>query len=135
MTPDDFEHLLDACGSAPERWPPGSRAGAERLLRHSGEARHALLAQREVDAWLAPTDARSGFPDFAGRASAQRQLPPMTPAVRALRTAALASATAAAALVAIGLGTATGFAHGRGEDPGQLLTAALSWPGEAPDAG
>lgn len=134
MTPDDFEHLLDTCGSAPERWPSGARESAERLLGRSKAARRALQAQREVDGWLAANGASAGFPDFAVRATARRQLASMTPVVRALRTGALASATAAAALLAVGLGTATGLAHGRGEDPGQTLTAALSWPGEAPDA-
>ena len=135
MTPDEFGKLLDTCGGAPRSWPAGARAGAERLLAHSQTAREALHAQQQVERWLAEDEPLAPPRDFAGRAMQARQLAALTPRGRVLRTGSWAVAAAAAAVFVVALGTATGMAHGRSDDPSQVLTAALSWTGETPDAG
>ena len=134
MTPEEFRNLLDACGATPEHWPPGARAGAERLLAVSQIARNAIRAQQEIDHWLARSRYAGALPDFAARAMRARQLAPILPVRRALISTSRSAAVAAAALLTAGLGTATGLAHARAEQPTQMLATALSTPGEAVDA-
>ena len=134
MTPKEFGDLLDACGGAPEHWPPGARASAERLLDTSNTARKTLRAQQEIDHWLSSSGETGALPDFAARAIRRRQLGAISPARSVLIGMGRSAFAATAALVAIGLGTATGFTHARADEPTQVLAAALSTPGEAPDA-
>ncbi|MCZ7657622.1 MAG: hypothetical protein M5U07_07065 [Xanthobacteraceae bacterium] len=49
MTLAQLQRLIEACGSAPEQWPPGERAAAERLLAASAPARGLLARAREFD--------------------------------------------------------------------------------------
>ena len=135
MTPKEFGDLLDACGGAPEHWPPGARVGAERLLAVSPTAREALHAQQELDHWLASSRETGALPDFAARAMRRRQLGPLSPARSALINVGRGAIAGMAALVAVGLGTATGFTYSRADEPIQVLAAALSPPAEVPDAG
>jgi anti-sigma-K factor RskA len=53
MTLEEFNDLLDAKGPNPDTWPWLKRRAAKALLTRSGEARAALDAARQADAFLA----------------------------------------------------------------------------------
>lgn len=55
----EFEALLDRFGSDPAAWPSPARAGADRLLERSSEAREALAAAEELKARLRNSDVKA----------------------------------------------------------------------------
>ena len=129
MTTEDLIDLIDRCGADPALWPPGARAGAERALAASPEARSVLEAMRRVERTLAATRGVDGARDFA--APALRQAQP-----RAVRLWKARAGWAAAAAAALSLGVFTGARTGAAADePAVTLDHALALAGEVIDAG
>ncbi len=60
MTRDELQHLLDAHGADPSRWPAERREDAAALIGSDVDARVDLEAARELDAMLARFSALSG---------------------------------------------------------------------------
>jgi hypothetical protein len=122
MTPQEFEDLIDRHGGDLTRWPAGLRAEAAALLRLSVPARDALAAMREVERFLAASDAPTrDHQAMAARASRRPQRRPVHRYV-----AKTGWSAAAAVLLAIGILIGrTGGLIGD-DDPSTTLARALA---------
>lgn len=76
MTLARFQHLLDAHGTDPARWPQPERVAAERLLAADRDAASALAQARALDALIARDTVAESDPTRVLRALATRPLPP-----------------------------------------------------------
>jgi hypothetical protein len=90
MTMAEFQHMLDAYGAYPPRWPADKRNAATRLLAEESQARQALARASRLDATIGSTlDVGSADGSRVLAALAAQPLPPQRHRWWALPTALL----------------------------------------------
>ena len=92
MKLSDLQHLIDAHGTDPDRWPPAQRAAAEGLLAREPTARTMLDRARTLDAAITRTLQANGADEIAARRVLAGLAAPLPRQKRGLLTRLLPSA-------------------------------------------
>jgi hypothetical protein len=105
MTLERLGVLLDAYGAVPDRWPPGEREAARRLLGQSAAARALLEEAETLDELLDGLPVEPPSPLLAARVLAAAPRPRRPHLVRRVLLAAVPLAAAAAVFLWVTVGS------------------------------